>query len=239
MITETGNDHIRLNGLIEGTKEEVRRQALKHIEEGFTSLKLKVGGDIKQEIEKVQMLDAEIQGRALLHLDANQTWNLEAAVEFGNEVGCAAIEYIEEPFKNINDIPDFFMKTTIPVALDESLCNLGFDKIKSIEGLDFLIIKPTVLGGLEKTWQIMQKAHAVALNTVISSCYETSAGILMLANMSGCSKRDYYAGLDTLHYFKEDLLVDGIVVQRGKINLERDPLSVKDINFDLLIEVNE
>ena len=72
-------------------------------------------------------------------------------------------------------------------------------------GPAILILKPTILGGIEKVWQLMIHAQGLALETIMSSSYESSIGILGLANIAACAGHDYSNGLDTLKYFKEDV----------------------------------
>jgi len=237
LLTHSFHEHIRVQGLLHGSKTEILNQAKELVTEGFHELKLKVGENLKEDIEKVKALSVLIQKTALLHLDANQAWTLNDAIHFSNEVGLVTIDYIEEPFKNIQDIPEFFMKTTIPVALDESLLKTTIEDIRPLDGVETLNLKPTPLGGIEKAHQIMEKANRLAITTLISSSYESGVGILTLANLSGCTPRDRCAGLDTLKYFQEDILKEPIKIEHGKIDISQRRIEMKDIRFDLLKKI--
>ncbi|HLF17696.1 MAG TPA: o-succinylbenzoate synthase [Candidatus Omnitrophota bacterium] len=238
LIHASIQDKIQVNGLLHGTKEEIKQQAQKMIEQGFKAFKLKVGADVDEEIEKVQAISKFIEGKAILHLDANQSWDINKAVHFGNEVGLTTVDYIEEPFKNIKDIPDFFMKTTIPAALDESLQSIPIKDLKSIDGLEIIVLKPTALGGIERAHQMIQEAKNVGLSTVISSCYESGVGILALANLAGISSYYHGAGLDTLKWFEEDVLKEPVAISHGKIDISHRMVRSKDINFDVLEKIS-
>lgn len=238
LLSESIHTHIPINGLLQGERPEIILQTRQLIESGFSALKLKVGRKkIDEDIKLVREVNEIINGRALLHLDANQAWSLNEAVYFGNEVGLAAVDYIEEPIKNIEEIPDFFHQTTIPVALDESLQKHDFELIKHIEGVEILVLKPAMVGGIEKTWKILKDAKRLGLDTVISSIYESSIGLLTLANLAGCSFRNNPAGLDTAKWFKNCLLKDPLEIARGKMEIGTRSVLAKDINFDLLREV--
>ena len=240
LLSTENHDHIKLNGLIYDqaeTLDEKTAQARQMIGAGFQSIKLKVGSDLKKEIKTVQAFSEAIDGRALFYVDANQTWTLNQAVEFGNEVGLAALAYIEEPFKNIYDIPEFFAQTTIPIALDESLLKYPFEEIKSIDGVYTLILKPTLLGGIERAWKLMHEAKRLALSSVVSSTFESDIGILGLAHLAGSTSRDYPAGLDTLKYFEQNLLKEKIPVNHGKMDISRGGFRADQIRFDLLTKI--
>lgn len=232
------HEYVRVNALLDGTAGEVARQAEKFKEDGFTDMKLKVRGPVDESVEKVMAVNRVLRGEALLHLDANQAWELEEAVRFGREIECSAVAYIEEPLKHVYQTPEFYRETMIPVALDESLAKLSFDEFKSMDGVDVLILKPALLGGIEKTWQYMRQAQSLGISAVVSSSFESGLGILTLAQLAGCAAREQGAGLDTLKWFKQDLLKENVLIQHGKIDIRRRPPTEKDIDFNLLEEIS-
>lgn len=237
LISNHTRGHIRVNGLLTGSRAEVAAQAQALLDAGFRALKLKVGGDIKEDAERVRAVNAVIAGKAILHLDANQGWAVEDAIAFGNDIGCAAVDYIEEPFKESEEIPRFFNETFIPAALDETVLTTPFERIKSIEGVDVLVLKPTLLGGIEKTWKLIEAARAQAIVPIVSSAFESSLGVLTLANIAGGSARDTSSGLDTLKWFKKDLLKEPIPLENGTIDISCRRVEDADINYDCLTPI--
>jgi len=238
LISKNRHQYLRINGLLSGSKVEIMQQVPHLLNAGFTAFKLKVGGALAEDIAKVQALSELIQGRALLHIDANQSWSLNDAVTFGNEVGCAAVDYVEDPFKDFAQIPEFFQKTTIPVALDEPLQSLNLDDVKSIDGVFTLILKPTIIGGIEKTQQIIQESRRLGLQTVISSSFESSLAIFTLAQLAGSTARDDHAGLDTGKWFKDNLLKRSSLIEKGMIDLDQFKNAPLKLRFDLLHEIS-
>jgi len=234
LISKTVNHQVRITGLLHGSHDQVTQQAKELLAQGFTKLKLKVGGNVDDAVKKVQAVNDVVYGKALLHLDANQAWNLDDAICFGNTIGSAAISYIEEPLSNLDGIPEFFEKTLIPVALDESLNHLTFDDVKSISGVETLVLKPTILGSIDKMGQVIKQAENYALNTMISSSFESSLGIWTLASLAGSLTHNHPAGLDTLKWFKEDILKASMPVNKGAIKLHDQSIRSNDINFDVL-----
>ena len=238
LLSTTNHDQIRINGLLlQNSKENLVREAKKLLSEGFINIKLKVGGNIDEDIKKVLAINKALNGRAMLHLDANQSWNPGDAIKFGNKVGCAAAVYIEEPFKEINKVPEFFEETLIPVAFDETVAKIDLNEIAHIEGVDIIVLKPMILGGIEKTKQLMENAKKKAISTVVSSSFESAIGILTLAHLVGTSARDQFAGLDTLKCFERNLLKDELRIQHAKIDLRNRHIDAKAIRFDRLTEI--
>lgn len=238
LLSDTPHENIRLSGLLQGTKNEVVVELKKLLDQGYRSFKLKVGESCQDDIDKTQTAIKMINGQALLHLDVNQGWSLNQAIQFVEEAGLASIEYVEEPFQDINMIEEFVMRTTVPVALDESLTAMNFDEIKSIDGVDLLILKPTMIGSIEKTVKYIQEGKRLAISPVVSSLFESSIGILTLANLAGLTAYFNYAGLDTLKWFQEDLLIDPLKCDHGRMDISKRTVQTKDINFKLLTKIS-
>lgn len=239
LIYATEHKSVTVCGLLPGPTQNPLTEAECMIKEGFKAIKLKVGrASIKDEIQLIQTLNAKMEGKAILRLDANQKWDINKAVMVGHEIGCAAVEYIEEPFANPSHYETFFMKTTIPIALDESLVPKSIIEVKSLSSVDFLILKPTILGGFIKTWQMMGEAQKFGLNCVISSSFETSLGILALANLAACQRIVHPCGLDTLKWFQNDILKQPLSIENGIINLRPSVKSVDELNLNCLEKIN-
>jgi len=234
LLSFSANDHIQINGLLQGDTNYVVHHAKELISEGFTALKLKVGGGVEENIHRVQAVTEVVAGRALLHLDANKSWNLEEAITFGKGIGCIFVDYIEEPLINISDIPEFYHQTSIPAALDESLSVHNFEEIKSIEGVEILVLKPTRLGSIEKIWGIMKEAQRLAIRTVISSGFESSLGLLTLAQLSATSGRTPSAGLDTFKWFKKDVFIKNLCIKNGQLIVKEKMIKKNNLDLDLI-----
>ncbi|MCK5083793.1 MAG: o-succinylbenzoate synthase, partial [Candidatus Omnitrophica bacterium] len=236
LISQVLHPKIRIAGLLSGATDEIAAQTKNLLNEGFTELKLKIDGDLDDAIAKVKIVNDIAYGKALLHIDANQAWDFDTAVTFGKTIGCAAVSYIEEPFADIKRIPEFFDETLIPVALDESIQHMPFEDIRSTSGVDILVLKPTILGGIERTRAIIDLTENCALNTTISSSFESSLGVSILAELAGTSTHNITAaGLDTLKWFKTDILNKPVQIEHGAVAISTTgAISKKDINFSLL-----
>lgn len=239
LISKSEHERVPVCGLVSSTKENIAKEVKTMVEQGFRAIKMKIGqASIDDDIQTVRAVGDIIENKALLRLDANQSWNINKAIEFGNEIGCAAVEYIEEPFADKTQFDEFFMKTTIPIALDETLQKADFNEIKSLAGVDVLVLKPMLLGGIEKTWHWMKQARQFGLAVVISSSFETGIGIMALANLASCVHVIHPAGLDTLKWFKEDVLQNTVKIERGYITVEKSIAARDQLNPNVVREVS-
>lgn len=209
---------ISLNGLLTGSKPEVIAQARHLVREGYRALKLKVGrGSIENDIDMVREVRALLPEAVSLRLDANRAWSLENAVMFGKALSGCEIEYIEEPLENPEGLEKFYLATRMPFAFDESFAQTSPDKIQSIKGLAAFILKPGMLGGLERTMQFARIAEKFGLISVISSAFHSGVGLAAEVCLAAClNQSDIPMGFDTYQWLQEDVLIERFKVTNGR-----------------------
>jgi O-succinylbenzoate synthase len=225
-----------VNGLLQ--EEEPLEQAVNDLlMKGFQSIKVKAGGVVKKDVERVKAVMELVNNRARIHLDVNQRWSYEDSLYFASEIIPKQIEYIEEPFKDITRIPDFFQKTNIAVALDESILLSDWKMAQSLRGVKVWVLKPTLLGGIRKALAAAHDAQNNGVSLVISSSFETGIGLSSLIHLAAACGNPVRAGIDTLKYFDRDLLKKPLVIKDGKLNVPTKTMSSEDIYFEYLTEV--
>lgn len=139
-----------------------------------------------------------------LRLDANRRWTLEKALQFAAKVKPqhrARIQFLEEPCKTPELSLEFAAQTGIALAWDETLRDPDFDVKKRAENqphLRAIVIKPTLIGSIQRCAELIQQAHALGLIAVISSSIESSLGLTQLARMAQQYTPHATPGLDTL-----------------------------------------
>jgi len=77
--------------------EKVRALTRQAVADGWTAVKMKVGGPIDDDVRRAELIRAEIGPDALLMMDANQVWGVDEAI--ANMARLAAVDpyWIEEP----------------------------------------------------------------------------------------------------------------------------------------------
>lgn len=157
----------------------------------------------------------------ILRLDANQAFTLEEAIEFASCLPKANIQYIEEPCQDLADCAKFFAITNIPFALDETLNEPSYE-FSAIDGLQALVLKPMLIGHIDKLTDLILTAQHAGILCSLSSSLETSLGISDLALLAHLLTPDSAPGLDTLYSFQADLFISS-----GKTNC----LTEKDLKL--------
>ena len=100
----------------------------------------------------------KIPKKLKLRLDANRLWDYSQAHKFLNSIYTSQIEYLEEPFADSARFFELYEKTGVFIALDETLHDLKYDKLARVKlkGIGALILKPTILGGINKTIKMIK-----------------------------------------------------------------------------------
>lgn len=221
LFSESFLDVIEIGRLLLAEDSCVFEKFLSLLKEGNKTIRLKVG---RQEVEKdlkvVQNLCKKIDEEVSLSLDVDGIWDINTAVDFGKKCSSLPIKYIEEPINDPKHLRDFFFSTGIQVALDQTLIKYPDVDLNGISGLHSITLKPTVLGGFDTVGNWINRAKEIALPFIISSSFETSFGILSLANFfAAVSNESSLAGIDTFSLFSDDVFSVPLVIKEGKLDL--------------------
>ena len=97
---------------------------------GFRALKLKVGRDsMEHDLDRIYQLRGAVGNDIEIRLDANRAWKFEDALRFVNKAADYTISYIEEPIDQPERLAEFAAQSPIPIAVDETLQDAGWEKL--------------------------------------------------------------------------------------------------------------
>jgi len=227
-----------VNALLAGDPGTVMARAATCHAAGFRTFKLKVqAGRIEEAIACIRAFHDAFGDTSELRLDANQSMELEEAIEFGRSIPPGSISYIEEPVRDASRIPEFHAATSFRSALDETLWQRpGMLEALPPESLGALVLKPNRLGGIMRSLDLAALALRMGLATVFSSAFESGLSLGMYALMAAISSPQPQAcGLDTISFLDHDLLETPFATPCGEV----DPLAAwhngTAVRQDLLI----
>lgn len=240
LLTDRPLETVHLNGLIaedNNLTETVRRLR----RDGCRAIKLKVGREsLERDVERTRDAYHELGSDTTLRLDANRSWTFENAVAFANQISDCEIEYIEEPLAEPKRLAEFTAQTGLPVALDESLVDMTPDQLSSRDFAAAIVLKPTLLGGFDTSAAFARRAKELGMKVVISSAFESSVGIAALAQFAAAySSFNTPAGLDTLDWFRHDLLNQPIDRAHGRMRIGQLARVSGDLDESMLTEADD
>jgi L-alanine-DL-glutamate epimerase-like enolase superfamily enzyme len=105
------------------TEPEIERDIALAIERGFSTLKIKVGWDVNEDLKRVALIQRLNRGRCALRLDANQGFSCEDAVHFAASLDPDSIELFEQPCdkEDWDSAVAVAGVASVPMMLDESI----------------------------------------------------------------------------------------------------------------------
>lgn len=191
--------------------------------EGFPSFKLKVGrGGLDAEIETVRDLAAALPQGATLRLDANRAWRVADAHAFCASITDLPVEYVEEPLADPAGWGSFAEGCEVPTAIDESLLATGVEILVKPGGPYWVVLKPTLVGGLSGAMRLARFARSTGRQVVVSSMYETGVGFRAVTRLAATLQDPgVAAGLDTLRALAEDVVEEAVPLEGGELLVGR------------------
>jgi L-Ala-D/L-Glu epimerase len=103
--------------------EETLKEAEEYGQRGFSILKIKLGKNLEEDIERLVKLREKFAKKFIIRIDANQGYDAQQTIEFFNKTKNLDIELIEQPLpaKAINEMKALPDEIKDIVAADESL----------------------------------------------------------------------------------------------------------------------
>jgi o-succinylbenzoate synthase len=163
--------------------------ALAALDEGYTSLKIKVGKDIATDVARVRTVHDAVAGRATLRLDANQGWTAKDAVRVLKELEHAgvALDLIEQPVPahDLEGMRYITERVNTPVMADESVFGpRDATEIIRRRAADIVNIKLMKAGGISNALRIADIAAAHGVPCMMGCMLESSISMAAAAHVA-------------------------------------------------------
>jgi len=209
---------IAINGLVwMNDVDSMYEEALLKIEAGFRCIKFKVGAlDFDEECKLIEKIRKKYDAFKLeIRLDANGGFGSDTALEQIQELHRFEIHSLEQPVKSgFHELDRICRFSKIDIALDEELIGIHPNKMgnHSTTGKalltwakpKYIILKPTLLGGLDMADRWINLASALDIGWWSTSALEGNIGLAAIAQWVSQYKSDLPQGLGTGSLFKDN-----------------------------------
>ncbi|GAB3988546.1 o-succinylbenzoate synthase [Spirosoma daeguense] len=220
-----GNRPIPINGLIwMGSPAFMRQQIEEKLQSGFTTIKLKIGAlDFEQECDLLAMIREQFTADQIsLRVDANGAFRSDEAMAKLERLATYNLHSIEQPIRAGQPelMADLCQHSPLPIALDEELIGQmeyvhKFRLLKKIQP-QFIILKPTLLGGLHHCDEWIEIAGRLNIGWWITSALESNIGLNTIAQYTANHKYALPQGLGTGQLYTNNFQ-SPLVVDRGQL----------------------
>lgn len=205
---------IEINGLIwMGSADFMKKQIKEKLEAGFKTIKMKIGAiDFETELTLLKSIRKEFSEKEItLRVDANGAFKPKEALEKLKRLSDFKIHSIEQPIKagQYEEMAKLCSKTPLPIALDEELIGvLSLDeKRKLLETIhpQFIILKPSLIGGISGSNQWIDLAKKQKIDWWITSALESNIGLNAIAQYTYILNNSLPQGLGTGALFTNNI----------------------------------
>lgn len=220
-----GNYAIPINGLVwMNDKDTMLQEALEKAKQGFSTIKFKVGAlDFDDECRMIESFRKFYSAsKVSIRLDANGAFKPDEALEKLRELSRFTIHSIEQPIKQkqLDWMQEICAKSKIAVALDEELIGISVYEsgLKTLQCIKptFIIIKPTLLGGLKKSAEWVRIAQQLDINWWATSALESNVGLNAIAQWVSTYPIKLPQGLGTGELYTNNVICP-LKVKDGKL----------------------
>jgi len=150
-------------GWLNFTKSELRDEAMKLLDDGYTALKMKVGlPDTRDDYDRVRSVREAIGNQALLMVDANQKWDLMQAGIAARMFSDLNLTWIEEPLHpdDIAAHADLRARSATPIALGEHVYTThAFRDYIERSAVDLIQVDVCRIGGITPWLEVAALAN--------------------------------------------------------------------------------
>jgi len=216
------------------TPEEMAKDALKAVKNGFKALKVKVGVNPEEDFERIKLVREAVGDKIAIRIDANQGWTVTQALVVLRKLGKFDIQLVEQPTeaKNIRGLVKIRKTSPIPIMADESV-HSPVDALRLIKAnaVDMINIKLMKSGGIFNARKIAEIAEAADMPCMIGCMGESAIGMTAAVHFAAATKNVQYADLDC------DLLLTDKLVTEGGAELrdsERIPNNEPGFGIEML-----
>jgi len=134
--------------------EEMAENVAAHRADGYTKFQLKVGGDPKDDIDRIHAAASVLTAGEVLIADANTGWRVDDAIRVVNAVRDLDV-YIEQPCRSYEHCLTIRRRTSLPFILDENITGIdSLIRAHNDGAMDVINLKISKVGGLSKARQI-------------------------------------------------------------------------------------
>ncbi|MEW9500789.1 mandelate racemase/muconate lactonizing enzyme family protein [Jeotgalibacillus marinus] len=163
-----------------GTPDEMVDACKKALHAGYEELKIKVSGDVKVDIIRLQAIREAVTSNVPIRIDVNQGWRTyDQAKRALAKLEQLELDWVEQPLdpSYFNEMSELRKQTSTPLMLDESIHNAqDLQRAITTRSADKINIKLMKCGGIYPAIHLAKTAEAAGLTCQIGSMVESSIG---------------------------------------------------------------
>jgi muconate cycloisomerase len=220
--------------------DEAAAEAKKWFDQGFRSAKVKVGGNVDADRDRIQAIREAVGSKMQLRADANAGYSVEDGIRLAKLLEPFNMQLLEQPVaaEDLAGMAKVRQSTSIPIMADESIIDYAslIAVIKS-DSADIVKLKVMKQGGFLNTRRMLETATAAGLRVVIGHGF--GLGVNTVAEiMLAATSKNVIEGLECVGPLKtaDDIVTHKLNLQAGMISLPTGPGLGVELDNDKLLK---
>jgi L-alanine-DL-glutamate epimerase-like enolase superfamily enzyme len=209
-----------------GTPAEMANKATKYVQDGFKTLKIKLGDGPEPDTARMKAIRDAIGYDIKLRTDANQGWSAAETVHALRMMEKYQTQICEQPvpYWDVEGLKFARDNSPTPIMADESVHSPhdAFAVVRE-NAVDCINIKLMKSGGLLRGAQIATVAAAAGVTCMVGCMEETRLALTAGAHLVCSQKNIVYADLDAFLELSVDPVIGGMQIKDGVVTLPNTP----------------
>lgn len=167
---------------------------------GVNIIKVKLGKNAKEDIERIRQIRLAIGNDILLRIDANQGWSYEDAVMALTALSEFNIQFCEQPMRKWNDelLPALCKLSPVPIMADESVfTHHDAERIIRNHACAFINIKFAKSGGIHEALLINEVSEKNKIACMMGGMLESRVALTAKVHFAMAKNNIKFYDLDT------------------------------------------
>jgi muconate cycloisomerase len=207
--------------------EEAAAEARKWFDRGFRSAKVKVGGGIEADRDRLFAVREAVGPTMALRADANAGYSVDEAIALGRLLEPVGLQLLEQPVADddLAGMAKVRQAIGIPVMADESITDYAsLLAVVRADCADIVKLKVMKQGGFLNCRRMLETASAAGMKVVIGHGFGlgvNTAAEIMLA----CTSTDVLEGLECVGPLKtsDDIVTHKLDISSGSAPVPQGP----------------
>lgn len=205
--------------------EDTLKEAQEYGDRGFTVLKVKLGKDLDEDVERLVKLREKFGKRFTIRIDANQGYTVEQTIAFAKRTAQLDVELIEQPLpakQDLRALPEAIRKK---VAADEALLSPadGLSLSTAPVAAGIFNIKLMKCGGVREALRIADIAALQNIELFWGCNDESIVSITAALHAAFSCAHTKYIDLDGSLDLARDVVKGGFILKDGVMHCSDKP----------------
>ncbi|MEO6730175.1 MAG: dipeptide epimerase [Ferruginibacter sp.] len=175
-------------------------QAVQFKQKGFRIIKIKLGKDPLEDVERVKQIREAVGEEILLRIDANQGWDFDGAVFALQNMAQYQIQFCEQPLRYWDDgkLPELRLLSPIKIMADESVFNYyDAERLIKAKACDYINIKFAKSGGILEATKINAVCEKNNIPCMMGGMLESRIALTAFAHFALAHNNIIFYDMDT------------------------------------------